>query len=54
MEDYAKLQVKEIKRFSRLIHKDENEGTMEWIKRGLAKRFALKYREQFGLIAEAI
>ena len=54
MEEYAKLQVREIRRFARMIHKDENAAVGEWISRGLAKRFAIKHREQFGLVAEAV
>ena len=54
MEGYSKLQVREIRRYARLIHEDEERATMEWIRRGLAKRFAIKHRERFGLVREAV
>ena len=47
-----KLQIKEIKIYSRLLKVSEDIGCMIWVKKGLAKRFAIKYREKFGLNKE--
>ena len=52
MEQYTKLQVIEIKRYSRLLHTDENTAAFEWVRRGLAKHFALKHRIECGLPEE--
>jgi len=53
MAQYAELQIREIRRYSRMCHLSENEGCLRWVNRGLAKRFAIKHREEFGLIKEA-
>ena len=54
MKEYIELQIREILRFGRLIHKEGNEAVIEWTNRGLAKRFAQKHRSEFGLIEETI
>ena len=52
MAEYTKLQLKEIKIFARLSHLDDESAAMEWIRRGLAKKFAIRHRTEFGMIAE--
>jgi len=54
MEGYIKLQIKEIERYGRFIKKEGDAIVIAWVKNGLAKRFAMKHRSEFGLIEEVV
>ena len=49
MAEYNNLQIKEITIFAKLSHIDTDTAAMEWVRRGLAAKFAAKYRTRFGL-----
>lgn len=53
MSDYCKLQIEVIKRYARFLQIDPETAALQWIHSGLAKKFALKHREQFGMMREA-
>ena len=52
LKEYNILQIKEIRRYARLLHTDENTASINWVTRGLAKKFAIKHRAEFGLPVE--
>lgn len=54
MREYVKFQIRVIKRYARLIHTDDESACKLWTVSGLAKSFAIKHREQYGLLKEVV
>ena len=52
MKGYMELQLRFIHKYAEQLHIDDESATWEWIRSGLARRFAKIYRERFGLPKE--
>jgi len=54
MADYIKLQITFIHKYAKHCHITDEEACWKWVGTGLAKRFAIVYREKFGLTKEKV
>ena len=54
MADYMKLQVVFIHKYAKHLHVTDEKACWQWVGNGLAKKFAVIYREKFGMAKERV
>ena len=54
MEGYIKLQIAFIHKYARHFHISDDEAAWRFVGHGLAKKFAILYREKFGMTKERV